>query len=299
MYPDPNFAQSNILGQRFTLMDGIVGLAFDASAGMVYFQPLATDRIFSVPTSALRAGPLPFGAELPVRLVGKKSSQGIGLAVSPADGSIFFSPMSETAVAKWNPTTNQQKVLAFDTDKLQFVADIRTPARDPGAIYVLSSRFHRFFLKNLDTNEINTRIMRIEDNTNVGIAAASTKIPPLAPAHSYGRRPTFGSLPTITTTSSVVTQPSYVSDSYFNSIRQPYRYESVGIINKQHSNPFAALNTGERPDSFGKLGGHARTPFKFGQDSLYGGPSQTIGGFNDFNGLRVAKSTSYNTSVQH
>lgn len=44
MYPDPNFAQSNILGQRFTLMDGIVGLAFDAKTGIVYYQPLATDR---------------------------------------------------------------------------------------------------------------------------------------------------------------------------------------------------------------------------------------------------------------
>lgn len=44
MFPDPNFAQSNILGSRFTLMDGIVGLAFDPNIGVVYFQPLATDR---------------------------------------------------------------------------------------------------------------------------------------------------------------------------------------------------------------------------------------------------------------
>lgn len=44
MYPDPNFAKPNILGHRFTLMDGIVGLAFDAYTKMIYFQPLATDR---------------------------------------------------------------------------------------------------------------------------------------------------------------------------------------------------------------------------------------------------------------
>lgn len=44
MYPDPNFAQSTILGNRFTLMDGIVGLGFDPNIGVVYFQPLATDR---------------------------------------------------------------------------------------------------------------------------------------------------------------------------------------------------------------------------------------------------------------
>lgn len=66
-------------------------------------------RLFSVTTDALRAGPLPFGVDLPVKLVGKKSSQGIGLEVSPIDGSIFFSPMSETAVAKWNANTNHQR----------------------------------------------------------------------------------------------------------------------------------------------------------------------------------------------
>lgn len=44
MFPDPNFAQSNILGYRFTLMDGIVGIAFDTTIGVLYFQPLATDR---------------------------------------------------------------------------------------------------------------------------------------------------------------------------------------------------------------------------------------------------------------
>ena len=44
MYPDPDFAQSEILNDRFVLMDGVVGLAFDAKSGKVYFQPLATDR---------------------------------------------------------------------------------------------------------------------------------------------------------------------------------------------------------------------------------------------------------------
>lgn len=44
MYPDPDFAQSEILNDRFILMDGVVGLAFDQKLGVLYFQPLATDR---------------------------------------------------------------------------------------------------------------------------------------------------------------------------------------------------------------------------------------------------------------
>lgn len=90
-------------------MDGVVGIAFDKPAGLVYFQPFATDRLFSVPTKALRAGPLGWGQSLPVRLVGKKSSQGIGLAVSARSGSILFSPMAETSIGSWNPYTNAQK----------------------------------------------------------------------------------------------------------------------------------------------------------------------------------------------
>lgn len=106
MFPDPDLGESRILNDRFTLMDGVVGLAFDQAAGIVYFQPFATDRLFSVSTKALRSGPI---SSLPVRLVGKKSSQGIGLAVSPQSGAVVFSPMTETAVGAWNPYTNEQR----------------------------------------------------------------------------------------------------------------------------------------------------------------------------------------------
>lgn len=69
----------------------------------------STLRLFSVPTAALRAGPLPIGKELPVKLVGKKSSQGIGIGASPYGGNIFFAPFTETAIAEFNPRTNQQR----------------------------------------------------------------------------------------------------------------------------------------------------------------------------------------------
>jgi hypothetical protein len=66
-------------------------------------------RLFSIPTSALRKGPLGQDEELPITLVGKKSSQGLGLALDPRDDTIFFSPVSETSIAAWNPVTNNQK----------------------------------------------------------------------------------------------------------------------------------------------------------------------------------------------
>lgn len=86
-----------------------MGLTFSPRLEVVYYQPLATDRIFSVPTSALQAGPLPFGEQLPVTLVGRKSSQGLALAVDPRDDTIIFSPFTETAIASWQQQTNQQR----------------------------------------------------------------------------------------------------------------------------------------------------------------------------------------------
>lgn len=272
MYPDPDFAQGNILGQKFTLMDGIVGIAFDEQAGIIYFQPFATDRIFSISTAALKSGPQPFLAELPIKLVGRKSSQGIGIAVSPRDGTIFFSPFSETAVASWNPHTNKQQVLAFDQDQLQFAADIRTTPNDPGYLYVITSKFHRFFLKNLNTNEPNTHILRIPYDS-------SLSYPIHGPYNFHTRQiPTGPSDLTIT--------------KHFNSIRQPYQFESVGIINKSVNNPFVALNTGEQPDS---QPAPPRTQFTSrGVFYKQHGPQ-----FHDFNGLRLAKSVAYNTSTIH
>lgn len=93
----------------FELFDGIVGLAFSPRLATVYYQPLATDRLYSVPTSALRAGPLNSGDTLPVKLIGRKSSPGIGLAVDPRTDTILFSPLTETAVAAWQPQTNSQR----------------------------------------------------------------------------------------------------------------------------------------------------------------------------------------------
>lgn len=57
----------------------------------------------------LRQGPLAEFEELPVQLVGRKSSQGLGLAVDPRDDTIYFSPLTETAIAAWQPGTNGQR----------------------------------------------------------------------------------------------------------------------------------------------------------------------------------------------
>jgi hypothetical protein len=41
------------------------------------------------------------------------------------------------------------------------VADFKVVPHDPNALYMVSSKFHRFFLKNISPFEVNTRIIRI------------------------------------------------------------------------------------------------------------------------------------------
>ncbi|CAG2056832.1 unnamed protein product [Timema podura] len=167
---------SKIAGESFTLPDGIVGLALSPTPEpspfnlphlnkqkVLYFQPLATDRIFSVPTSALKTPPRPDDREntLPVSLIGYKSSQSAVLAVNPSDGSLVFNPLPETALTSWDPSTNHNKLLALDPNLLQFSSDLRFADRDSGNIWLISTRLQKLFRKTYSPKEINLRVMRI------------------------------------------------------------------------------------------------------------------------------------------
>lgn len=245
MYPDPDFAQSEILNDRFILMDGVVGLAFDQKLGVLYFQPLATDRLFSVTREVLRAGPLAQNEILKVKLVGRKSSQGIGLTVSPIDSSVIFSPMTELAIAAWNPNNNNQVVLAQDRDRLQFVADMTTTPHEPGVFYAVSSKFHRFFLKNLNPNEVNNRILRLPLPS--GYSAPHS---PSIDLHTINKASNYFGSPYKANSldkANVVSFGNYVYNSLHTPAKpqQPYNYETVGLVNFSLRNPFTALNAGE------------------------------------------------------
>lgn len=105
-------------------------------------------------------------------------------------------------------------------------------------------------------------------------------------------------------------------DNFFNSIRQPYQYEPVGVINKNIKSPFQALNTGERPEVYLKT----RQPYTAFQKTSqsYGAFQQPIletatynllddpnfltklnPNYNDFNGLRRSKSIALNSTALH
>ncbi|XP_023023845.2 dopaminechrome tautomerase [Leptinotarsa decemlineata] len=159
MFPNPDYSKISIVGEQFSLMDGIIGLAHSPKLAVLFYQPLATDRIFSIPTATLTKGPPGEFEELPISVAGRKSSQGMPLAMNEDDNTLYFSPMTETSVASWNIVSNQQKILANDPVNLQFVPDIRW--KEDGSIYILSSRFHKFYRRTVTPKEINLRILKV------------------------------------------------------------------------------------------------------------------------------------------
>lgn len=212
------------------------------------------------------------------------------------------------------------------------MADLSAPAQDPGAIYVLSSRFHRFFLKNIDTQDINTRILRIPGATNPipNHLHHGNVVTPFGGQQSY-TLPASNLFPTSPPSSPIlykteITHAPYSPrpindikssfvDNFFNSIRQPYQYEPVGVINKSVKNPFTALNTGETPEVFLKTRqpytafqktsqsfGSLQQPILSHSYGLLDNPnflSKVNSNFQDFNSLRRAKSIAYNSTALH
>lgn len=171
-------------------------------------------------------------------------------------------------------------MLSYDADQFQFVADMRVQAADPTSLYVLSSKFHRFFLKNLEPTEVNTRILRID-------GFHSSKLSPLNSNHygGYNAKPI-----------QAPSKPSgsYLQNTYFDGVSQPYQYEAVGVINKAVKNPFSSLNTGERPEPVSYYRGKTPKYGLVGNENFYNTVNQ-----GDFNGLRITKSVAYNTSTVH
>ncbi|KAJ8942945.1 hypothetical protein NQ314_009857 [Rhamnusium bicolor] len=155
-FPDPDFSDYNVDGESFTLMDGVVGLAH---------SPNLATLLYSIPTSTLTKGPPVEFEELPITLVGKKSSQGLGLTISQIDDTLYFSPLAETSIASWNPITSQQNLLAYDPERLQFPAELRWT--NDGSIWLLSTRFQKFFKRTISPHEINLRIIRIPPRSNI------------------------------------------------------------------------------------------------------------------------------------
>ncbi|PNF23198.1 hypothetical protein B7P43_G02723 [Cryptotermes secundus] len=176
MLPHPDHSTYYVAGESFTLPDAVVGIAlspetslwnFDSFGNLLsprgrvlYYQPFAALRLFSIPTSVLQSPPQ-VDADLKVELVFQKSSQSASLASDPFDGTLYFNPVTELDIEALLPGSGHAQIVAKDTQALQFISDIRITPNDNYNIWFTSSKFQKYFRQTYDPNTINFRIMRI------------------------------------------------------------------------------------------------------------------------------------------
>lgn len=102
---------------------------------------------------------------------------------------------------------------------------------------MVSSKFQRFFLKNLNRNEYNNRILRI----NIGRSSPTPLIPATKPSnYAYYSTNTIDKRPVSSFASTVSSGNFFTSPNL-----SPFGYESVSLFPKSSRNPFTALNPSE------------------------------------------------------
>lgn len=125
------------------------------------------------------------------------------------------------------------RILAYDPEALQFVADMSLAADDPTGIYVISSKFHRYFLKNVNRGEINVRILRLSAG-GLGQPVLSSSNPIFGVSQGQYNQAVRPPAPY-----------SFVPSNVQN-LGAPVRFAGAGYSSKGITNPFLAINTGKR-----------------------------------------------------
>lgn len=132
----------------------------------VYYSPLSSYHIYSLPASLLRDPE--FNARATPRDIleavvdyGRKQSQTDGMFMDN-QGVLYYGLLGEHAVAKWDSympfTEKNQQIIAKDATYIQWVDSMGIDHE--GYLYVVVNRLHNFVAGRLNPLEVNFRILR-------------------------------------------------------------------------------------------------------------------------------------------
>lgn len=137
----------------------------------VYYSPLSSYHLYSLPASLLR------NPEFALRATPRQIYQAVtdyGLKVSQTDGMImdnqgilYFGLLKEHAIAQWDSfrpfTLENQPIIAKDEAHIQWTDGFGFD--EEGYLYVVVNRLHNFVAGRLNINEVNFRILRSKTGT--------------------------------------------------------------------------------------------------------------------------------------
>lgn len=170
---DPNQSNFTINGESFNLMDGIFGLALGPllrnNERILYFHSLASNVENFIHTSIIRESRIfernPNAASNSFQTFNyQRPSQSAAEAMNK-DGILFYSLLSQTALACWNSQNNPElnendvAILVQNSETLQFPSGLKV-------IFIFSLNYIEFNLYSNDYVIINTILSQVSSTLN-------------------------------------------------------------------------------------------------------------------------------------
>ncbi|KDR24297.1 Protein yellow, partial [Zootermopsis nevadensis] len=165
MRADPGVRSLSINGVYVDVNKNIDGLALSPVSDKVerrlYYSPLSSYSLFSIPTSVLKDETRAVGdVSGDIKTHGRKTSISEGMAMD-SRGVLYYGLLGENAIAKWDtnlPFEGNQRKIAQDNNLLQWPASFGFDSQLRN-LTVVSNRLQNFLAGRVHLNEPNCRII--------------------------------------------------------------------------------------------------------------------------------------------
>ncbi|XP_014482269.1 PREDICTED: major royal jelly protein 1-like [Dinoponera quadriceps] len=165
---DPAVTNYTILGESFTLQDGILGMAKHPDIPVLYFRSMSSHDMSSAGTTDLKNSR--HNSKVRYHTIPDViPSQAAAMAVS-SDGILFLGLPTELSLACWNTCKPLNKdtlgIVAHDPKRLQFVSGVKIiPKYITGTneeVWIVTDRFQKIMAGTMDFSDVNFRIMKAD-----------------------------------------------------------------------------------------------------------------------------------------
>ncbi|XP_043280638.1 protein yellow-like [Venturia canescens] len=146
-------------------VDGIALSPASAPERHVYYSPLSSFYLFSLPTWVMKT-PNPNVHDY-VRELGRKQSQTDGMIMS-SSGVLYFGLLADDGISMWNTSSNTpsfnngQRLISRDHEKMQWPDTFAYDER--GNLYCVTNSLQNFIVGRVNTSVPNYRVIRLRTN---------------------------------------------------------------------------------------------------------------------------------------
>lgn len=169
--PETGLVQNQGLNQQRGPLGPLGPLRSNSVERNVYYSPLSSYHLYSIPASLLRDPEFarratPRDVLAAVTDVGLKVSQSDGMIMDNR-GVLYYGLLKDNAIAQWDSyvpfTYENQLIIAKDDNYIQWVDGMSFD--EEGYLYVVVNRLFNFVAGRLQPNDINFRILRAKTGT--------------------------------------------------------------------------------------------------------------------------------------